>query len=237
MHNLEKELQAAMAEQEEGSQADPPPAVQENLERAKTNIKNKADDLNSKTKKSAQDANEAISRTAKNAKAIVEKVAKDAQEALQKRSNDVSEPDDQEAYQKGPDEAAEGDEKHEKDRLAEDEQGEDSLIELEKEGDGPTDGEDTDKTVGSKKDAADSEHANADQGAQSQKGEKERSTDNKPTVKTDTKSEREAGKADEEWDPEDGHDAAAEAYEVEIDAMLTASEKRAEAELLPDNIS
>lgn len=235
-----------MAEQEEGSQADPPPAVQENLERAKTNIKNKADDFSAKTKKSAHDATEAITGQVDNAKAAVEKAAKTAQDALVKRYNDTSErshpeQDDPETSEKRPNEVAEADDERRKDGLAEDEQGEDSLIELDK--DGPTDGEDTeqpDGTVQSKQDTA-------DQAAQPKKSGKERSTDRKPTAKDDTKPGSEAGKADEEWDPEDGHDADvdavadadadAEAYEVEIDAMLNASEKRAEAELLPDNVS
>lgn len=255
----EKEIEKALAEQAEGNQVDPPPAVQENLERARTNLKNKADDLSSKTKKSAQDANDAISRTAKtakieaekkaknakevvtgqveNAKAAaleakdaVEQVAKDAQEAWTKRSSNGG----QEAGEKRGDEVIEGYGKRKQDGLVDDEQNEDAAVKPAKQDDKPThNGVDVGKT-GEK---VESKHAPADQGPQTEPSEQKRSADNKPKGKTDSNAEPESEKAEEEWDPDNDHDAEAEAYEANINEMLSASEKRAEKELLPDEIS
>lgn len=270
-----------MAEQEEGSQADLPPAVQENFERARTNLKNKGDDLSSKTRGSAQDASDAISRTTKtvkseaekkaksageaftgqleNAKGVasdakdaIEQAAKDAQEAVIKGSKNVQEAWEknsrggQEVHEKKTDEATEANEKRKQDDLAEDEHEEVSTVESAEQGDKPTDGEEikeTDDTVKREQDAADPEPPNADQAPRPETSEPEHPAESKkPNAKTDSeagppKADREAEKADEEWDPEDGRDAEAEAYEGEINAMLNASEKRAEQELLPDNIS
>jgi hypothetical protein len=325
-HNLEKEIEDAMAEQQEGNQADLPPAVQENLERAKANLKNKADDLSSKTRKTAQDANDAISRTAHTAKTEAEKKAKNAKEAvtnqmesakegydkmskegkevLEKRTKEAKEAlekrtrEAKEAYEKRIKEAKEALEKRTNDskeavakrtkealealeQMTRDakealeqratdvkeaganitdsgiagasEVARDSVKQAEKAVDNLTQDDRDESEEGDQDSMAvqveDSDDHNDSQdivkidspGSEQGTGPEPELEDAQPgngedndEAQPDTKVEGEVEKADEEWDPEDGRDPEAEAYEVQIDQMLNASEKRAEQELLPD---